>query len=294
MQKLFPTIFVSCWALMAAPGSGRAAETVATEVVPLIHAHAHNDYQHPRPLLDALDHGFCSIEADVWLVKGKLLVAHDLDRTVPERTLETLYLNPLKQRVADHGGRVFPGGPTLTLLIDFKSDGETTYRALCETLSHYRDMLTRFESGETITNAVTVIISGNRPRETMEKESVRLAGYDGRIDDMRQPVSPHFMPLVSDDWNRWFRWRGEGPLGDEDKQRLDQLVQVAGHHGVRLRLWGTPDSKPSWIAQYKAKVDLINSDDLAGLGEFLQMGLRREANLEKIRQMKFPQLPSGK
>ena len=33
--------------------------------VPLARAHAHNDYEHPRPLRDALDHGFTSVEADV-------------------------------------------------------------------------------------------------------------------------------------------------------------------------------------------------------------------------------------
>src|ERR1043166_3466380 len=55
---------------------------------PLVRAHAHNDYEHGRPLLDALDQGFCSIEADVWLVDGKLLVAHDRDRGKSERTLE--------------------------------------------------------------------------------------------------------------------------------------------------------------------------------------------------------------
>ena len=39
-------------------------------VTPLRQAHAHNDYEHPRPLLDALDHGFCSVEADVFLTDG--------------------------------------------------------------------------------------------------------------------------------------------------------------------------------------------------------------------------------
>jgi hypothetical protein len=34
---------------------------------PLRHAHAHNDYQHKRPLLDALDQGFGSVESDVFL-----------------------------------------------------------------------------------------------------------------------------------------------------------------------------------------------------------------------------------
>ena len=51
---------------------------LAAEPMPLPAAHAHNDYEHARPLLDALDRGFGSIEADIWLVDGALLVAHDL------------------------------------------------------------------------------------------------------------------------------------------------------------------------------------------------------------------------
>lgn len=35
-------------------------------VVPLERAHAHNDYEHDRPLFDALDSGFKSVEADVF------------------------------------------------------------------------------------------------------------------------------------------------------------------------------------------------------------------------------------
>ena len=31
-------------------------------------AHAHNDYEHARPLHDALARGFGSVEADIWLV----------------------------------------------------------------------------------------------------------------------------------------------------------------------------------------------------------------------------------
>ena len=57
---------------------------------PLVHAQAHNDYEHTRPLLDALDHGFCGVEADIYLVDGQLLVAHDRDKVKPERTLQTL------------------------------------------------------------------------------------------------------------------------------------------------------------------------------------------------------------
>src|SRR5437773_5144245 len=88
---------------------------------PLTRVHAHNDYEHKRPLLDALDHGFCSVEADIFLVEGKLLVAHELGQTKPERTLQALYLDPLREHVKANGGRVFKDGPEFTLLIELKS-----------------------------------------------------------------------------------------------------------------------------------------------------------------------------
>ena len=63
---------------------------------PLDHAHAHNDYVHARPLLDALDRGYGSVEADIYLVDGALLVAHARDSVRADRTLESLYLAPLR------------------------------------------------------------------------------------------------------------------------------------------------------------------------------------------------------
>src|SRR4051812_48862087 len=81
-------------------GAGTSPPTAGptTRPIPLVHAHAHNDYEHPRPLLDALDCGFCSVEADVHLVGGRLLVAHDAAHLRPARTLQSLYLDPLHDR----------------------------------------------------------------------------------------------------------------------------------------------------------------------------------------------------
>src|SRR5437660_5508951 len=106
--------------LMALVTLGRAGAQQPPAVVPLRQAHAHNDYEHKRPLFDALDHGFCSVEADIYLEKGQLLVGHTQDDLRPDRTLEKLYLDPLRQRVRDQGGRVYRDGPTLYLLIDVK------------------------------------------------------------------------------------------------------------------------------------------------------------------------------
>jgi hypothetical protein len=94
----------------------RQRGSVGADTVGLERAHAHNDYEHDRPLYDALDHRFKSVEADIWLVDGELVVAHDAE-DVPQaaeqgRTLRSLYLEPLRQRVKQNRGSVYRG--TLT------------------------------------------------------------------------------------------------------------------------------------------------------------------------------------
>jgi glycerophosphoryl diester phosphodiesterase len=250
---------------------GRAAEN---PVLALVRAHAHNDYEHTRPLLDALEQGFCSIEADVWLVDGELRVAHDLKDARPRRTLEKLYLDPLSARTKENGGRVFPGGPPVLLLVDVKSDATNTYRVLRSVLQRYQSMLTRFESNRTVTNAVSVVVSGNRTLEWMSRDRVRLAAYDGRLADLEEGnVSPHLIPLISDNWAMHFRWRGraeDGALPAEERVKLRELVERAHRQGRLMRWWGTADTRVVWQELFEAGVDLINTDDLTGLAGYLR------------------------
>src|SRR3989441_1743356 len=236
---------------------------------PLQYAHAHNDYEHKRPLFDALECGFCSVEADIWLVDGKLLVAHDRNQVKPERTLQALYLDPLRARARRNGGRVYSSGPEVTLLVDVKSDAEKTYTALREVLKEYSDVLTVFRSGRTATNAVTVIISGNRDRSVMANETIRYAALDGRLEDLDSKASSHFIPLVSESWTKIFKWRGAGPMPDDEKQKLQQTVTKAHAQGRKIRFWATPDQPEVWKELLDAGVDLLNADDLAGLQKFL-------------------------
>jgi hypothetical protein len=239
------------------------------EPVPLVNAHAHNDYEHARPLFDALDQGFCSVEADVWLVGGELLVAHNRASVRTGRTLQTLYLDPLRARVKAGGGRVFPGGPSLTLLIDVKSDATNTWLALREVLPGYGTMLTRFRGDTVETNAVTVILSGNRARGAMQADTNRLAAYDGRLEDLDSSAPANFIPLVSDNWNRLSKWSGRGALPQADERKLRDAVTKAHEQGRRIRFWGAADTPEVWTAFRAAGVDFLNADDLVGLKEFL-------------------------
>jgi hypothetical protein len=265
MKKLPGFVFVIV-SLLAVHSLVGAAEMTPHPLPP---AHAHNDYEHPRPLLDALDHGFCSVEADIYLVGDQLLVAHERNQVRPERTLQRLYLEPLQARVQQNGGRVYRGGPPLVLLVDIKSDAEKTYAALRTVLLGYTNMLTRFTQDGISTNAVTVIISGNRPTETVAAQPVRYAGIDGRPADLERVVSFALIPLVSEDWKRLFSWRGQGPFPAAEQERLRDLVNKAHQQHRMLRFWGTPDRKELWQHLFDSGVDLLNADDLGALRAFL-------------------------
>ena len=252
-----------------------AGATAAPDaVVALARAHAHNDYLHPRPLLDALDAGFTSVEADVWLVDGDLYVAHDRSGVRPARTLRTLYLEPLQRIVREHSGHVYRGYPyPVILLVDIKSEAEATYRVLDRQLGAYRSILTAMSATGVRSGAVLVIVSGNRPRELMLGQTERLAGYDGRLTDLGGPLALSFMPLVSDNWMLQFAWTGIGPMPEDERRKLRGIVAAAHGRGQRVRFWATPDDCPStetvWMELLRADVDYINTDQLATLRGFL-------------------------
>jgi hypothetical protein len=245
------------------------AAASAWGIEPLPQAHAHNDYEHKRPLLDALDHGFCSVEADVYWTNGALLVAHDADKVDPKRTLQALYLDPLRERVKKNGGRVYPNGPSLLLLIDFKTEAKSTYAGLRPVLEKYGDILTKFTPNETRTGAVTIVLSGNRPITTVAGERERLVGIDGRLPDLDENPLSHLVPLVSDNWTKHFQWRGLGTLSETERAKLKGIVGKAHARGHKVRFWAVPDTEAGWRVMRDAGVDLINTDNLPGLQKFL-------------------------
>lgn len=264
VMNVLASVIAVCGMLMSAPTTARA-----DDVRPLEKAHAHNDYYHDRPLLDAVENGFCSIEADVFLDEDQLVVAHSRSEIDREKTLEKLYLIPLQALAVKNGGRIYPNGPTVTLLVDIKSEGESTYKALDQLFQKYADLLTSFSGEEIQQKAVTIVISGNRPEALMKSQERRFAAVDGRLSDLEAKKANSLMPVISDRWGAHFRWRGDEPMSNEERSKLNQLVRQAHSQGKKLRFWAIPDNQAGWQVMADAGVDFINTDDLVGLHVFL-------------------------
>ena len=239
----------------------------ATE--PLPQAHAHNDYRHPRPLFDAIARGFCSVEADVYLVDGKLLVGHNRFELRPDRTLQKLYLDPLRKLARQNNGQIYPNGPTMTLLVDIKANGEEVYAVLRTVLASYKDILCSVADGQYQQRAVQIVISGDRPIRAIASDDIRYAGIDGRIADLESQQPAHLMPLISDRWSSHFSWRGVGEIPADQREKLQSIVARAHAAGRRVRFWATPEEPNLWSELLSAGVDHINTDQLDALRQHL-------------------------
>jgi len=275
-RRALTTLGAALAGSLALPGAQATAAQRKHGPRPLWRAHAHNDYEHPRPLLDALDHRFGSVEADIFLVGDQLLIGHDATELDPSRTLESLYLDPLAARVkADHGSVYRGWRRPLQLLIDIKTEGSSTYLELDRHLHRYRHLFTTYARGRVHPGPVTAVISGDRAARTpMEAQSVRRAFYDGRLTDLGSAAPASFIPLISDNWTLNFSWLGDRPFPDAERLKLRSIITAAHANGQQVRFWATPDTAgPArdalWTELLAAGVDYFNTDDLAGLEAFL-------------------------
>lgn len=246
---------------------------------PLHRAHSHNDYKQKRPLLDALERGFTSIEVDVYSAAGDLMVAHTRGEIEAGQTLRSLYLDPLKKWIDENDGRIYSDDSEFFLLIDFKSSGDKTYKRLKEQLVPYQKYLSKYENGVFTKGPVTIVISGNRPIKMVKKEKVRYVSIDGRYAHLDSTLPVHFMPIISIRWG-WSLWYRQNFPG-QDRLSIRQMVDKAHAQGRRIRFYGTPNREKLWDKFMNYGVDLINVDHLDRFVNFMKKrGERRLASDE--------------
>ena len=268
--------------MAAARAPARTRPATAADPFPLP-AHAHNDYVHDRPLLDALEHAYRSIEVDVFPGDADLLVAHDPEDVVPERRITNLYLDPLQDWIAARDG-TWNDHPdahdSLLLLVDCKRDGRRCLDILESLLRDRPELVTPARGDEGPTGPVRIALSGNRPVDRILGDEARdgrnrFATLDGRPDDLGQGHPQALIPLVSAPW-RWLTdWLGVGRVPPTVRADLRDHVRRCHDEGRLVRLWGTPPTRAVWEFQIEEGVDLVNVDDLSGFRRWYE---RRESS----------------
>jgi glycerophosphoryl diester phosphodiesterase len=249
--------------------------------IPLDNAFAHNDYQHKRPLFEAINNGYTYIEVDVYIHKNRLVVTHVLPAIHHHRTLEGLYLQPLADYVQKNNGEVYPGYTApVTLMIDIKSDPDKTYQLLKPLLEKYRTLLCGYQNGLVQTGAVRIVLSGHKPYTMLRDDQNRLAFLDEDLRKInRDTTTDDMLAMASCKYSKLLKWKGTGLFSLRERARLSAYVDQAHRCGAKVRLWSSPDNQAVWKQLLQCGVDLINTDKLARLKDFLKSD---NANTPKV------------
>ncbi|HYV46194.1 MAG TPA: hypothetical protein VFA20_15095 [Myxococcaceae bacterium] len=232
-----------------------------------IHAHAHNDYEHPHPLQDALDQRFSSVEADVYFDGGSFKVAHN-SWDASKGSLKELYLDPLQARV-DAGGSVYGDGEPFTLWIDIKDSNPAMPDALRGLLDGF-SMLSRFTDQGTTPGPVTAVLTGDAGmKAALVAAPDRRAVRDSNDYAPDDPPADGRWGFYALSWGDYLGWGGSGELPEEDRARMACIMDNAHASGRKVRFYATPDRAEDWQAELANGTDYINTDHLAELSAVL-------------------------
>ncbi|KAF7718829.1 PLC-like phosphodiesterase, TIM beta/alpha-barrel domain-containing protein [Penicillium ucsense] len=262
-----------------------------------IPVHSHNDYWRERPFYTGLSKGCTSTEADVWLYNDTLYVGHDQSSLTKERTLQSLYIDP----ILDILERQNPTSPfvteptrngvwdttpdqTLYFFIDLKTSGPETFKAVVKALEPLRQKgyLTTLHGGRNLTNGpVTVIGTGNTPLNMVAHVSDRDYFFDAPLTALNDAeysnITKFVSPIASTDFAAAvgrITSDTDPVLNNSQVKVLRDQIALARSRGIGARYWNTPSwpvrtRNLVWRTLLREGVALLNVDDLdAVLTEF--------------------------
>ncbi|HEX8608321.1 MAG TPA: alkaline phosphatase [Pedobacter sp.] len=219
--------------------------------------HSHNDYSQNFPFFQAYYAGMGSIEADVYLKNGKLLVAHNEEDTDPSKDLKSLYLEPIAKAFAKNKGRVYADSSRkMQLLIDIKAGHKEVLKQLIADLKPYLSFFDQQQNK----NAVQILISGDVPPAANFKDYPKYINFDGRTTKTYTDEQLTRIGMVSESIATFTVWNGKGTPTPADKLKLINAIAVAHKWKKPFRFWGTKDNPNTWKELENLGADWIGTD----------------------------------
>jgi hypothetical protein len=249
--------------LVVSPHSGLADSCTSSFILP---AYAHNDYRNRRPLQDALALGYRGVEADVFRVGTELVVGHERSRLQPLRTLASLYLEPLRERLQACGYVIADSTPFF-LNIELKEVDSTAFRSLIGQLRLFDEL---FHAAPWGAAPVQVTLVGWWPSGDLDGWPAyvrvqRIVTRTGLAATTGAPVG-----LVSLDYGSVLNWAGRGTVSPAIQHALDAARDSARAMTAPLRVHHVPVNEAvyRWLLAHEGI--LIGTTDLKGTRALLE------------------------
>jgi hypothetical protein len=247
--------------------------------------HSHNDYKRAVPLYEALAAGCTGVEADIHLPTESgskdLLVGHNKKSLRSDRTLQKLYTGPLvkilerlnnNSAIPSEGGSGWKGlfqesqNTTLTLLLDFKSNGADLWPYVNQQLESLRfgNWLTHWDKTSGLIWAPIIIVAtGNAPFDlVIANTTYRDIFYDAPLNDISNPLydntnSYYASASMYHTLGQQWLWK----FSSAQMSRMNEKISAATDKGLQSRYWDTP----AWPVTFRDYVSGVLVDNGIGM-----------------------------
>ena len=268
-----------CSILAAAAAAAIIPHAAAGQITcprsPTLPAYAHNDYENTRPLHQALALGYRGVEVDLVLRNGELRAAHSGAESKGGRTLETMYLRPLRA-ILHQCGRVLNPTTALLLNLELKERSRAAYDSLLALLARYSDLFE--EHPPQSMAAVEIVLVGWSPPDHKARTVIeRRLRSQYRITTLTSTSAPDLsesVRLVSLDYGKTIGWSGRGPVPQRAGTWLSRVRDVKGTSRRYLaRAYNAPANPPVYRLLLDGGIDLIGTENLRATHRvLLQLG----------------------
>lgn len=229
--------------------------------------HSHNDYRRRVPFYQAYSQGVYSIEVDLFLHEGRLLIAHDPEDVEMGLTFEALYVNPIVELYARNGGCAWAGSDEhFQLMVELVTETEPTLREVERVLGRYPEVF----DPSVNPNAVRVTITGRVPQPSQFALYPAWISFDGQYGTEYTPDQMERVALLSAHFRNYSTWNGKGSIVPDEYEALMKVVEYSHSIGKPIRFWDAPEGVTVYYTFYNMGIDYMNTDRPEACAEFFR------------------------
>lgn len=255
---------------------GQGAVCVHSQA-PGIWLHAHNDYEKDRPLSEALKYGFQSIEADIFLHRGRLVVSHVPLRLDFKPDLEELYFKPLTKLWEQQFFSHYPACP-LRLMIDMKNASAPAVDSLRRLVTRYAGLFVGPQA------PVRIILSGGARRSLMKPADTVMWGLDDGVKALweKAQAPDAFTAQASMAWPAFKKRYLKARSAHQQDSLVKQLTAWFRERSIPLRLYAAGNNPRQWKRLADWGFSVINVDRYKRARDWLNHYQKKDAGVAAL------------
>src|SRR5262249_3883585 len=114
-----------------------------------------------------------------------------------------------------------------------------------------------------------ITVSGAMPAPQQWSRYPEFIHFDGRPGVAYTEEQLRRVALISASFGSYSKWNGKGVIVESERNQLTAVIKDAHDKGKPMPFWASPDMVNAWIKLMDLKIDIINTDHVQEVSDFL-------------------------